>query len=228
MRCIFSMTIISLLLSSFLSGQNDSSNLVKYTPEFKFKEGVFINFQQVRSNNPIPKSRILTTAGYDDQYFFSRILDLKEIRYFDNFGIQQSVKTKNIWGYSRNGILYIGINNGFYRITIIGSICHFVASHTSYGNSYYPYSSYDYRYYPYGVSPSANTTTEMRQYLLDFNTGNVMDYDVQSLEVLLMRDPVLHDEYVSLRNRKKKQLKFLYIRKFNERNPLYFTKNDKL
>ena len=52
-----------------------------------------------------------------------------------------------------------------------------------------------------------------------------MEYDVASVEVLLMKDPELHDEYVTLRNRKKKQLKFLYIRKFNERNPLYFTKN---
>lgn len=216
---------IFLLATSSLFSQTDSSEMIKYTPEFKFKEGVFISFQQVRTNNPIPKSRILTSAGYDDPYFFSKILDLKEIHYFDNFGIQQSIKTKKIWGYSQNGILYIGINEGFYRIIIIGSICHFVASHTSYNNSYYPYSYYDYRYYPYGVSPTTNTRTEMRQYLLDFNSGNIMEYDVASVEVLLMKDPELHDEYVTLRNRKKKQLKFLYIRKFNERNPLYFTKN---
>ena len=37
-----------------------------------------------------------------------------------------------------------------------------------------------------------------------------------------MRDPELHDEYIGLRKRKKKQLKFFYIRKFNEQNPLYF------
>ncbi len=222
MRNIFGLAIC-LLTSSFLFSQADSSNMIKYTPDFKFKEGVFINFRQVRANNPIPKSRILSSAAYDDPYFFSKILELKEIRYFDNFGTQQSIKTKNIWGYSQNGILYIGINDGFYRIIIIGSICHFVASHTSYNSAYYPYSYYDYRYSPYGVSPTANTRTEMRQYLLDFSTGTVLDYDVASVEVLLMRDPELHDEYAALRNRKKKQLKFLYIRKFNERNPLYFT-----
>ena len=62
----------------------------------------------------------------------------------------------------------------------------------------------------------------MRQYLLDFVTGNILDYNVASVELLLMRDPELHDEYASLRNRKKKHLKFLYIRKFNEKKPLYF------
>ncbi|MGC9341247.1 MAG: hypothetical protein ACP5E3_00955, partial [Bacteroidales bacterium] len=61
----------------------------------------------------------------------------------------------------------------------------------------------------------------MKQYLLDFETGKLLDYDFKSVEVLLMRDPELHSEYVELRKRKKKQLKFFYIRKFNERNPLY-------
>ena len=223
MRYIFSL-IVYLSVPSFLLCQTDSLNIIKYTPEFKFREGVFINFRQVRENNPIPKSRILSGVAYDDPYFFSKILENKEIRFFDNFGTQQSIKTKNIWGYSQNGILYIGINNGFYRIIIIGSICHFVASYTSYNSNYYPYSYYDYRYNPYGISPTASTRTEMRQYLLDFSTGNILDYDVESVEVLLMKDPELHDEYAALRNRKKKQLKFLYIRKFNERNPLYFTK----
>jgi len=62
----------------------------------------------------------------------------------------------------------------------------------------------------------------MKQFILDFDTGKVMDYNVQSLEIALMRDPELYDEYIVLSSRKKKQLKFLYIRKFNERNPVYF------
>ena len=65
----------------------------------------------------------------------------------------------------------------------------------------------------------------MRQYLLDFETGKIFDYNDESIEVLLMKDPKLYDEYMALRNKKKKQLKFLYIRKFNERNPLYFPKS---
>jgi len=61
----------------------------------------------------------------------------------------------------------------------------------------------------------------MKQYLLDFDTGKIMEYDNNSVEVLLMKDPELYDEYMALGKRKKKQLKFYYIRKFNERNPLY-------
>jgi len=40
-----------------------------------------------------------------------------------------------------------------------------------------------------------------------------------------MADPELHDEFAALNNKKQKQMKFLYLRKFNERNPLYFPKN---
>jgi hypothetical protein len=37
-----------------------------------------------------------------------------------------------------------------------------------------------------------------------------------------MKDPELSDEYGSLRNRKKKQMKFVFIRRYNEKHPIYF------
>jgi hypothetical protein len=71
--------------------------------------------------------------------------------------------------------------------------------------------------------PQSNyANTELRQYLLDFQTGEVLEYDTEAVEVLLMKDPELADEFLALRNRKKKQMKFVFIRRFNERHPLYF------
>ena len=221
MHNICYLLVFSTLFNSFLCGQGDSTGYTRFTPQFKIREGIYLNFEQVKNNRPIPKSRIVSAADYDEQYFYDHALQSKEIYYYDNFGVKQEIQTKKIWGYSQNGSLYVNINDGFYRINILGNICHFVANYTSYNNNY-PYSFYDYRYNPYGGRASTYTTTEMRQYLLDFATGNILDYNVTSVELLLMRDPELHDEYISLRNRKKKQLKFLYIRKFNERNPLYF------
>ncbi len=213
--------------------QQDSSGMVKYTPGFKFEEGIFLNFDQVRQNKPVPKSRIITAVQYDDPDFYERVLQEKKIQVFDNVGSKQEINTKNIWGFTRNGVLYINLNEGYFRITIIGSICHFVASLTTYNNSNYPYYNYGYPYYGYPYnpyspyySPYSNTSnTEMRQYLLDFKTGTVLDYDEESVEMLLMTDPELHDEFSSLSNKKQKQMKFMYIRKFNERNPLYFPIN---
>jgi len=62
----------------------------------------------------------------------------------------------------------------------------------------------------------------MNQHLFDFETGEVLDYNTESVEVLLIKDPELYDEYQALKNRKKKQMKFVFIRRYNEKHPLYF------
>jgi hypothetical protein len=225
--------LIFLTLSDWAFCQQDSSRMVKYTADFRFREGVFLNFDQVKQNNPVPKTRIVTSIPYDNPDFFDQVLREKKIFIFDNLGTRQEYSTANIWGYCRNGVLYISLNGGYFRITIIGNICHFVASLTTYSNNYYnPYYGYSYPYYSYPYSPyyspyssGGTQNSEMRQYVLDFKTGNVLEYEVKSIELLLMTDPVLHDEFTALSNKKKKQLKFMYIRKFNERNPLYFPEN---
>ena len=240
----YTITIICLIVSLFtfdLSAQSDSTaNMVKYTPEFKFREGFYLNFDQVKSNKPIPKSRILTSIEYSSKTFFDQVTESKTITYFDDLGNSQEVETHNLWGYSKNGILYINVGGAFNRITIIGNICHFVANVTSYSSRYnspygyspygyspYGYSPYGYSpygYYPYGYGSPNYRTTELKQFLLDFNSGKVLEYESKNVEMLLMSDPELHDEFSGLRSKKKQQLRFMYIRKFNERYPLFIPK----
>ena len=69
---------------------------------------------------------------------------------------------------------------------------------------------------------------ELRQYLIDFETGNVLEYDVENTELLLMKDTGLYEEYMNMPRKKRKDLMFVYIRKFNERNPLYIPSNQEL
>src|SRR5512133_1233108 len=83
----------------------NSESVVKYTPEFKFKEGIFLNFDQVRQNDPIDKSSIITDLAFDNPDFFDLILKEKKIQLFDNLGSRQEIQTKNIWGFSSNGVL---------------------------------------------------------------------------------------------------------------------------
>ncbi len=216
---------------SIIYSQNREQKLEKYTPDFMFKDGIYINFSQVKMNNPMPASRIVSDTPHDDPDFYNKLLNLKRITYFDDFGVQQSLSVDNIWGFCRNGIIFIKVGNGFSRVTVIGNICHFVANITTYNSRYYdpyyynPYYYNPYSYNRYGYNPGSYSTTEMKQYLIDFETGKIVNYDERNLEVLLMKDPELHDEYAALKRRKKKQLKFLYIRKFNERNPLFVPVN---
>jgi hypothetical protein len=235
-------TLLGIFELNCLFAQTDSSvNKIRYSPNFKFRDGIYLNFDQVKNNRPIPKSRVLTSVDYNSNTFFDQLTEGNTFTYFDDLGNSQEVAIKNIWGYCKNGILYIGIGGGFNRITIVGNICHFVANITSYsgynGYSPYGYGGYPYGYggyggypgyspygygYPYG-SPNYRTT-ELRQFLLDFNTGKVMEYDNKNVEMLLMNDPELHDQYAGLRKKKKQQLRFMYIRQFNEKHPLFIPK----
>ncbi len=219
---VFFMTL--LLVTGIANAQKDT---VKYSPEFEFNDGFFFNFNQVKNNDPVPGARLISDYDHRDVDFYDKILEQKRIAFFDKNGVRQDVPVSKLWGFSRNGVLYIKLGEGFHRITIVGQICHFVATITTYDDRYsdpyyyggrYSRNPYYDPYSPYNRRTTRNS--EMKQYLLDFETGKIMDYDFKSIEVLLMKDPELYDEFVALRKRKKKQLKFYYLRKFNERNPL--------
>lgn len=225
---LFLVLIIRLLsFSQAVSAQEIPEGMVKFTPDFKFREGIYPNFMSVRQNQPIQKTRLVTEAELFSRDFFERVTENKRIEYYDDFGVKQELVTSNIWGYARNGVLYINLGSNFHRVSFVGSISHFVATLTTYNPGYYdPYYYSNYYYNRYYRSPSSGyTSTEIRQYLIDFESGKLMEFDVPSVEILLMKDPELYDEYMSLRRKKKKQYKFVYIRKFNERNPLYFPEN---
>ena len=218
-RIIFFLAIF--LISVHLDAQPDREGRVKYTPNFKFREGFFVVYDQVKNNEPVPPARLITNYDYSSPDFYKNVLSDRRLSFFDANGVRHDINMKDIWGFSRNGVLYIQLSEGFNRITIIGGICHFVANITTYDDRYYdPYYNYPY-YSPYMMQPRTYKNNETRQYLMDFETGKLYDYDFKSVEILLMKDPELYDEYMALRNRKKKQLKFFYIRKFNERNPVF-------
>jgi hypothetical protein len=219
-----------------LFGQ-EKEGMVKYTSDFRFNDGIYLNFDQVKLNKPIPKAKLLTSIDYNDREFFKKILQSDKIYFYDNMGVRQEVAKNAIWGYSRNGVLNIQIQENFNRITYVGSICHFVADITTYDSRYSnsPYGYYDPYYSPYGYnnyyspynsygSPyrqSNMARNELKQYLIDFESGKLLEFDITSTELLLMKDTELYDEYVQLSRKKKKDLMFVYIRKFNEKNPLY-------
>jgi hypothetical protein len=238
-RLIF-VSFTFLALGSFISlnGQENEGK-VMFTPGFKFKEGIFLNFDQVRENNPIPKAKLLTSTDYNDREFFDKLVESDKIYFYDEMGIRKEVPVNTVWGYSRNGILYIQIQETFNRITYVGSISHLVADITSYDSRYYnsPYGYYPYSYYspynyynPYGsyYSPyrSSNMTrNELKQYIFDFENGKMLEFDIENTELLLMKDFELYEEYVRLSRKKKRDLMFVYIRRFNEKNPLYIPSN---
>ena len=250
MKHIVVLFILYIAYPLIINGQ-DGEGVVRFTPDFRFKEGVYMNFEQVKLNNPIPKAKILTSADYNDKDFFKKVLSTEKVYFYDGMGLRQEIETNSIWGYSRNGVLYIQVQGIFNRITYVGSISHFVADVSYYDNRYHnspygyydpyyspyysPYSSY-YSPYSYGgyyspyrsyYSPNRQNVVrnEARQYLIEFESGRILEYDIKNAEMLLMKDGELHDEYMRLSRKKKREQLFVFIRMFNEKNPLFLPAN---
>lgn len=225
----FSVLAVLLWLSSWAVAQTELPvGMVRYAPGYEFADGIYFNFEMVKKGNPIPSARVVSDVDLFDREFYEKITANKEIVIYDDNGVKKVIKSDKIWGYGRNGVLYINVGSSFHRISLVGSISHFVASITSYNPNYYdpygynPYYSNSYNRGGYNSPQSNYSSTDLRQYLLDFDTGEIMEYDSESVEVMLMKDPELADEYLSLRGRKRKQMKFVFIRRYNEKHPLYF------
>jgi hypothetical protein len=236
-------TLIVALIAAGMARAQQGDTLVQYTPDFKFRDGIYLNFDMVKSNSPIPKAKLFTSVDYNDKDFFDQVISSEKIYFYDNLGVRQEIEKDNIWGFARNGVLYARVQGNFNRITFFGSIIHFVADVTtqsgynpngyydpyyspyrSYYSPYYysPYSSRYYDPYGYGGYPyrGSSSRTDLEMFMIDFETGKSYEYNLENLEALLMKDPELYEEFVSMRNKNQKKMMFVYLRKFNERNPV--------
>jgi hypothetical protein len=215
--------ILFLSLATYVGmSQDDSTKYVEYTPDYKYTDGIFLSFDQVKKNQPVSIDKIITKEDYNDATFFKNLVKEEVIAVFDNNGMRKEIKPGDVWGYAKMGVLYINYNDEFNRIPVVGSIAHFVSNYTI-ENSRAPDYAYNPYYYndPYRhLNNRTYATKEMRQYLIDWESGDVYYYEWKSLKVLLMRDPELYEEYNNLKKRKQKKLVFFYLRRFNERNPL--------
>ena len=138
-RLVSGLAIIICATAFFTINAQDQEKdgMVKYTPEFKFRDGIFLDFEMVKQNKPIPKAKLLASFDYNDREFFKKIFEMEKVYFYDDIGVRQEVDKTSIWGYARNGILYIQVQEGFNRITFVGNICHFVADITTEENRYY-------------------------------------------------------------------------------------------
>ncbi len=212
-----SVLLFLLIMFHLVSAQQDTS-LVPYSLDFKFNDGLFLNFNQVKQNSPIEFNFIISDQQPNEPDFLENILSQSYIFFFRN-GKKQNISIAEVWGYAKNGVLYININNNFFRLTSIGAITLFIANieveRVSSGIEplgYYGINHYNERY----------KTNELKRFLLNFEDGAIYPYDYKNVASLLSNDTELLGEYSALKKRKRKQLAIMYIRRYNQNHPLYF------
>ena len=215
MKKAFTLIVNFILLFSTEIFSQEFSHKELYDSDFSFTEGLYLTKEDFSQNKPIEKSRINSQLDIDDLSYFEKLTEQKTITLYDNLGQEKTIKTNEIFGFCSSNGIYV-LNNGvFSKVGIIGSICHFLGSKVVLNPLYTPYIDYYYR--PY----TQVSTVEPQQYFLIFETGEILEYNAQNLELILMKDPKLHDEYAELSRKKKNSNIFYYMRLYNEKHPLY-------
>jgi len=182
---------------------------------FEFQDGIYLDFKQVRTNSPIKRSQIITQLDKTDFDFYEKLLKQEYITFTDSTGSHR-IESDKIWGFSDQGTLFINWRGDYAKILTKGFLGYFVATEKV---TYYqtPTSVVYYDTYP----GYPQTTHEMRQYIINFATGEILDFSPKSLLLILEKyDPDLYKEYQKLSRRKRKKELFLYLRKFNEKHKI--------
>lgn len=200
---------------------------------FKFEDGIFLNFDQVKTNSPISGAEILSSIDFNDKDFYKTIISAEKIYYYNDLGERQEVEVKTIWGFSQNGVLYIRAKDRFNRLTIVGKIGLFIVETLSY-NDYYnsPYYGYGYPYYNYYGYNSyyyrphiTEVYKDVEQYIIDFESGQILKFNLNNTKMLLKKDPELYEQFVREKKSRQEDLMFVYIYHYNKKHPLEIPHN---
>ena len=207
-------------LATVASAQTDStvfdyaprdSNVVRYEGGFDFREGVYFNFAAFRSNKPsVPLDKLIGAQG-------QHITDLRsasdKLFYLDSVGTKQRVDLDRSWGFCDHDVVYIHAGSSFSRIGLMGSIAHLVYDAT--------YRTGMYDGYGYGYGSSSYSVEQ--QSFLDMETGAFLPVTADGIYQVLQRDDILKEEFDAVPKKKRKdEVIFLFMRRYNERHPLYF------
>lgn len=191
---------------------------VAYTRDYEFKEGVYLTREAFLKNTPLSKAEIRTDIPKEKIDFWATLTKEKAIVYTDATGAAKEIETSAIWGYCQNRIVHLYYNKQFARVNVIGTLFQFAATITTTVTYYTPM----FPGYPYmGGGYRSSNVQEMHQFIYNTRNGQTLALNAQNLELFLQDDDELYKEYMNLKRRKRNDLVFFYLRKYNERNPLY-------
>ena len=204
----------STLASALIAQETEQYNLDQKS--LKFKDGVYTNIGMVKDNCPIPSTWIETEMEVNDRDFYENITRADDIVFFDDNGVKTVLNTRKIWGYCHHGDLHINVGGTFHEIDFVGRISHFIASKTTYDPFFY--TEEDRPGFFYYMPPVL--TIKQREYLVDIVDNKAWEFDLDGLERVLIKDPQLWNEFMTLKNRDKINLRYIFLNRYNKKYPL--------
>lgn len=200
---------LATLCSGFTTAQPDST-LIPYAGGFDFREGIYLDFHSFRDNAPSVPKELLTDADgrpVDDLRKANRLFRP------DSTGARKEIDLDRAWGFCERDVVYLRGGDGFFRIGQFGALCHLVVEQSYWTGADPFYPGYSQR------------VTAVRQYVLDMETGLYREFGPAALETVLARDEALKAEWDAVPKKKRKgEVLYLFLRRYNERHPLFFPK----
>lgn len=210
MKIKICLIIISVLLTTSVFAQADS---IAYSRDYEFKEGIYVSFDELKGNNPIPKMSIISSIPKEELTFLKQVMEQPGFKYIDSSGKELEMLSSAIWGYCQNRSIYINFNNTFNKLNVLGTLSHFTALvQTNVG-------------YRDPMNYGLNTINELRQFVYDSQANKTYDFSSKNMEMLLINDIDLYKQFTGLKRRDKESSIFVYLRKYNEKHPLYLLNN---
>jgi hypothetical protein len=201
-----------------MTGQARDSNWVACDANYAFRDGIYYDHAAFRNNKPsIPKA-ILLTRDHDP------LSDFKRYRYIDSVGVEHRIMQDSVWGfalkdhvYIRSYVLPLGAwsspTDEFLQLRIMGTISHMIITVRQ-------------NYVDPGMMGAATTQVQQVQLLFKVATGESGNTSAATIYSMITDDEELKREFEALPKRKRNDelTIFQFMRRYNERNPLYFPK----
>lgn len=220
---------------------------VKYDKNFKFKDGIYLTFEDFKQNRPAIASdslngelqRLLKQQGVDVTLICLKISvdDLNRNREESKWKKEvKGLLPKDLWGICVDGVPYVSHKFGlvlkdqcFFRIFSIGSISRYFTRRDTpmeIGRTPPTPSRPGGPYTPNIPGSPGNLTyspgkIKFKHYAIDYITGEVLNMSAGSKKIIEL---IKRDSHFSNVNIKKRDID-LYITQYNKRNPIKFSSN---
>ncbi|NND95234.1 MAG: hypothetical protein HKN45_10235 [Flavobacteriales bacterium] len=208
MRTIsFVLTLTVLLISSCCFAQSDT--LGRYSPGFKFKDGIYLVFDDFKSNcTAIPLKDLRDREGNE----VSQIDEDQELYYLENDTLRP-IDTDVIFGFSDQGKVSLGYEGNFNRLVVIGTLCHVVQREIV----------VDYirgGLYEFNSMPVRREV--QKEFILDMRTGEMSAFNPSNLDYHIADDSIIASGYTKQSQKKRRALLYSTLHSYNRAHPMYF------
>lgn len=204
------------LLATLSSYAQDS---VKYSPDFKFADGIYLTVDDFKNNSPIPITHVISFYDIRDPDYLLQVMQHTKITYYDQNLNETSVKRKSIWGLSMKGVPFVQAKRGsFDKIEIVGRICHVLTV----GQGLYALGMYAL----HGSNAANMPTGEIKERLIDLETGEVLKFNDANIARLIEPEKDLYLRFSNLNEAQRYTQRYDFVKEFNKMRPIYFPISD--